>query len=191
MSKETLQILANAGIDDTEALDSVAAFVREHPFSKPMVGALSLEEENYLIEAGAVGVKSQNKQHMINNVTQMASEYAVLVETALSQKSVSQNLNVTTSRIRQRIDSGSLYAIQLEKGRVCPAWQFYEGRTLPGLEQVLSVIDKSVNPLVIQRFFTTVSADLESDKLGTVLTPRDWLITGHDVNEVMLLAESL
>ncbi len=136
-------------------------------------------------------MNTQNRNRVIDNIVQLASEYVVLIETAHSQKAVAKQLNVSTSRVRQRIDAGSLYAVRSDHGRVCPTWQFHEGRVLPGLDKVLSVIDKSLNPLSIQRFFITISPDLESATLGAALSPRDWLLTGHSVNDVILLAESL
>jgi hypothetical protein len=121
----------------------------------------------------------------------IAGEYAQMVATSHSQRDAAKRLGVSTSRIRQRLDSGSLYAVDGPAGRVCPQFQFVDDGTLSGLETVLGVMNKDAHPVVVQRFFLTVSPDLESDTLGCALSPRDWLLTGHSPEPVKLLALEL
>ena len=188
------QALRDAGIDDLEALEVAAAqFVREHPLypTPVMLGALTAPEEDYLREGGAVGVDQPDLNSIARNITRVAGEYAAMVAAADSQKAAAERLGVSTSRIRQKIREGSLYAINGAGGRVCPRWQFHDGSTLPGLERVLAAISKDAHPVAVQRFFLTVSPDLESPTLGTPLSPRDWLATGHPVENVVLLAQAL
>lgn len=100
-------------------------------------------------------------------------------------------LCVTPGRIRQRIDERSLYAVASHKGRVCPLWQFYEGKTLPGLEQVLKAISPAAHPIAVLNFFMNPNPDLESPILDAQLSPRDWLISGHSADEVVILGREL
>ncbi|MFK5950195.1 MAG: hypothetical protein QM500_15630 [Methylococcales bacterium] len=188
------QVLLSAGIENPESVEKAAAqFIREHPVYSPVVmkGALLEHEEHYLRAAGAVGVDEPNPRSMSKNITLVASEYAIMVTSAYSQKEVAKRLKVSTSRVRQKIAEGSLYAITGTNGRVCPKWQFCDEGALPNLEIVLSSISKDVHPVSVQRFFLTISPDLESSMLETVLSPRDWLVTGHPPNEVLLLASAL
>lgn len=188
------QTLFEAGIEDPESVEIAAAqFVREHPLYAPVMmnGALIEHEEDYLRSSGAVGVDEPDQKSIIRNITLVASEYATMVASAYSQKAVAKQLGVSTSRIRQKIRDGSLYAISGSGGRVCPRWQFYESGTLPGIEYVLAAISKEAHPVAVQRLFLNVSPDLESPALGTVVSPRDWLITGHSPDNVIVLAQAL
>lgn len=194
LAERDLRTLREAGINDIETLaTAAAAFLRAHPIYavQPMPNALSEQEEAFLRQGGARGVGSYNKRSAAENVTIIAGEYAQMVATAFSQHEVAKRLGVSTSRIRQRLDNGSLYAIDGPAGRVCPQFQFADASTLPGLEAALSVMSKEAHPVAVQRFFLTASADLESDTLGRALSPRDWLLTGHSPEPVKLLARTL
>jgi len=194
LAEQDLRTLKEAGITNIETLASAAAaFLRAHPIYsvQPMPNALSEQEEAFLRQGGAVGVGVYSKRSATENVAIIAGEYAQMVATASSQQEAAKRLGVSTSRIRQRLDSGSLYAVDGPSGRVCPQFQFADGGTLPGLEAVLGVMSKEAHPVAVQRFFLTVSPDLESDTLGRTLSPRDWLLTGHSPEPVILLAREL
>jgi hypothetical protein len=194
LAEQDIRTLHAAGIDDIESLAAAAAaFLREHPIYSiiPMPNALSDQEEAFLRQGGAAGVGRYDASSATRNVTSLAAEYAQMVSTAYTQKEVAERLGVSTSRVRQRIDGGSLYSIPGPGGRVCPRWQFSDSATLPGLEQVLATINIDAHPVAVQRFFLTETADLESDSLMRALSPRDWLLTGHPAEAVALLARDL
>ena len=194
LAEKDLRTLQEAGITNIETLASAAAaFLRAHPIYtvQPMPNALSEQEEAFLLQGGADGVGAYNKCSTAENITTIAGEYAQMVATAYSQQEVAKRLGVSTSRIRQRLDNGSLFAVDGPAGRVCPKFQFAEGSTIPGLEAVLGVMSKEAHPVAVQRFFLTVSPDLESETLGWAVSPRDWLLTGHSPDPVILLAREL
>ncbi len=191
---QDLEILKQAGIASLAALaSSAAAFVREHPIyrTQAMPNALSEDEEAFLRRTGAIsgGVHAQAAADA--NVTVIAAEYAQMVASAYSQKEVAGRLGVSTSRVRQRLDSRSLFWINGAAGRVCPRFQFVDDATLPGFEQVLKAISPEAHPIAVQRFFLKVSPDLLSHTFGQALSPRDWLATGHPVDPVVVLAREL
>ena len=186
--------LRKAGIVDIETLASAAAaFLRKHPIytSKPMLNALSEQEEAFLRQGGAAGLSDYDPSSATRNITVIAAEYAQMVSSADTQKQVAQRLGVSTGRVRQRLDSGSLYAIDGPSGRVCPQWQFVDSGTLPGLERVLPSISEKAHPVAVQRFFLKENPDLESNIQGQAISPRDWLLTGHSPETVVLLAREL
>lgn len=74
---------------------------------------------------------------------------------------------------------------------VCPRFQFANDRRLPHLTEVLTAINQEARPVAVQRFFLTVSPDLESEVLNKTLSPRDWLLTGHASAPVVLLAREI
>jgi hypothetical protein len=191
---QDIEILRDAGIDDPETvITAAAAFLRAHPLH--VVGAvenaLSEEEAAILARHGAKGLQGPTPsdiQASQKNTATIAGEFAQMVSTALSQKQTAARLQVSASRIRQRIDGGSLYALESKQGRVCPLFQFINRSTLPGLERVLQAMSAEAHPVLVQRFFLDPKADLVSDLNNQTLSPRDWLIAGHDVDIVCRLA---
>jgi hypothetical protein len=115
-----------------------------------------------------------------------------MIASALSQSQAAQLLGVDQSRIRQRIGQGTLYTITGENNvKVLPRFQFTDEGVLPGLEKVLPVINNEAHPIAVQRFFLTVSSDLYSEELQANLSPRDWLISGHNPDAVVRMAADL
>ncbi len=193
LSEQDRRTLEAAGINIEEIAAAAAAFIRAHPIYsvQPMPNALSEQEEAFLRQGGAAGIGTCDKDSVAENVTILAAEYAQMVATAYSQREVAKNLGVSTSRVRQRLDGGSLYAVESPAGRVCPRFQFSDHGTLPALEAVLAAISKDAHPVAVQRFFLTVSPDLESETANGALCPRDWLRTGHAPEAVIMLAREL
>lgn len=188
--------LQDAGIAVDKLASVAAAFIRQHPLysSLPAHNALSAQEEAFLKQGGALGVGEPTRSaYAAENVTVIAGEYAHMITTALTQQQAAEQLGVTTSRIRQRIDNGTLYAIESPNGsgRVCPAFQFCDTGLLPNLDAVLAAIRSTAHPVLVQRFFLTENADLESELLSRTLSPRDWLLTGHTPETVIQLAKDL
>lgn len=191
ISHQDLLTLEQAGIE-LEALASAAAsYIRSHPATIPITNAFSEQEEGFLRNGGAVGLGSDEHTAVTENVAIIAQEFAQMLATSYTQKEVAKLLRVSTSRVRQRIDHGTLYAINGPAGRVCPRFQFADNSTIPRLEDVLSVINSKAHPVAVYRFFVTASPDLESDILNKALSPRDWLLTGHSPDPVILLAKEL
>jgi len=194
LAKQDLHTLQEAGIKDIDSLAAAAAdFLRSHPIYpiNPMNNALSEQEESFLEQGGAAGVGRHHCENATENVTAVAGEYAQMVSAAYTQREAADILGVSTSRIRQRIDAGTLYAINCSLGRVCPRFQFVDHGTLPGLDAVLTATNHNAHPIAVQRFFLSINSDLESSELGCALSPRDWLLTGHAPEPVVLLAQEL
>ena len=186
--------LAEAGITNIDRLASAAAaFLRAHPIYEvpPVTNALSETEESFLRDAGARGVGAWSDDSAADNVAVIAGEFAQMVTTALSQKEVAELLGVSTSRIRQKLEAGELYAVRTTGGRVCPRFQFGPGGTLPGLESVLRALHTEAHPVAVQRFFMDVHPDLESETLNRALSPHEWLLTGHSPETLVVLAREV
>ncbi|VAX14570.1 hypothetical protein MNBD_GAMMA24-1592 [hydrothermal vent metagenome] len=190
---EDRRTLEEANIDVDDLISEAAAIVRQTDLflRNPLTDALSEQEAAFLRRGGAVGLDEPLKDRSRKNIMVIASEYAEMVAHAYTQKEVADLLKVTTSRIRQRIDAGTLYSIESNRGRVCPRWQFSQAATLPGIERVLKAISSKAHPVAVQHFFLSISADLESPTLNQTLSPRDWLISGHNPDAVVILANEL
>ncbi|MGC3874522.1 hypothetical protein ACPF7Z_14775 [Halomonas sp. GXIMD04776] len=194
ISRDDMHVLEKAGIPDIESLAASAAeFIREHPVYEQAnpTNALSVDEERLLMAGGAEGVGEPNRMASQYNLRSAVAQYAQLVKRAYRQSEVATLLGVTTSRVRQRTDEGSLYALTSANRRVYPRWQFDESATLPNLEPVLNALSVSAHPLAVERFFLTPHPDLESDLLDAILSPRDWLLAGHSPEPVIRMAREL
>lgn len=194
MARKAEDIFEQMGIEGgAEAVTNAAAtFIRLHPLytSPPSSKDLSEQELKVLEEGGFP--KLPDDVSLGDNIAVVAGEVGVMIASALTQSHAAQLLGVDQSRIRQRISQGTLYAVAGENNaKVLPRFQFTDKGVVPGLEKVLPVINKEAHPIAVQRFFLTVSADLYSEELDDNLSPRDWLITGHNLDPVLRMAADL
>lgn len=194
MVRKAEDIFQQMGIEGgAEAVTHAAAtFIRLHPlYSVPPTSKDLSEYELKVLEEGGFP-KVPDTVSLGDNIAIVAGEVGVLIACALTQSQAAQLLGVDQSRIRQRISQGTLYTIMGENNvKVLPRFQFTDAGVLPALEKVLAVINKEAHPIAIQRFFLTVSADLSSEELHANLSPRDWLITGHNPDAVVRMAADL
>ena len=62
---------------------------------------------------------------------------------------------------------------------------------MPGIGKVLQVLDETLHPVTVERFFATPQPELYADEVGRDLTPREWLQAGYDPAPVVRLARDL
>lgn len=115
--------------------------------------------------------------------------YAALVAGGLSVAEVAVMLHVDESRVRQRLAKRTLYGVKLDGAWRVPTFQFADGRLIPGIDAVVSVLPPDLNPVSIYQWFTLPDDDLIID--DEAVSPRDWLLHGEDVAAVVPLAASL
>ena len=108
-----------------------------------------------------------------------------LLGSSLTLEQAATRLGVSRSRISHRIGGRSLYAISVQGRRYLPSWQFAPetdggrvGQPLPGLGRLVPVIPKTLHPLAVESFMTSVL-----DEIGT--TPVDFLWASGDVEVVV------
>lgn len=107
-----------------------------------------------------------------------------LLRSSLTLDQAATRLGVSRSRISHRIGGRSLYAISVQGRRYLPSWQFVPGaegdrvEPLPGLSRLVPVIPKTLHPLAVESFMTSVL-----DEIGT--TPVDFLWTSGEVEVVI------
>ena len=116
-------------------------------------------------------------------------DYMALLETSLTTGQAARYLKVDVSRIRQRLRERSLYGIDYDGERRLPRFQFERKQVLPGLREVLGALPEGQNPLDVAEWFLSPNPDLEMDKQGTPLSPREWLLKGENVDAVVRLAQ--
>lgn len=117
--------------------------------------------------------------------------------TSYSLEEAAKVLDCSLDTLREMIAQHRLYAYELEGRKVAPGFQFYYGKLLPGLEQVLTVMDPQMPPLAVKAFFETPQAALRPNlPVGSGLdeadlTPQQWLALGFPPAAVAELAHYL
>lgn len=112
-----------------------------------------------------------------------------LLEKSLTAKEAAAILQVNPSRIRQRLDEGTLWGFKHEGEWRLPDWQFSQGALVPGMPGVNLALGKDHDPLVVEGFLFSPSPDLVLD--GIEVTPLQWLQATSDPEPVALAAASL
>lgn len=115
--------------------------------------------------------------------------HAELVARSLSVAEIAKHLEVDTSRVRQRIYAHSLYAFKHRGGWRLPAFQFQDGRIVPGLDVVVAALHPLLHPLAVSRWFTTSNNDLLL--ADEAVSPIVWLASGGPPEQVTAMAGNL
>lgn len=99
-------------------------------------------------------------------------------------------MGVSQGRIRQRLTARTLFGIQTSMEWRLPPVQFTaDGLPLRGLDRVLPALPEDVHPIVVNAFMQRPHEDLGIT--GTATSPREWLVSGGDIEAVVLLAAGL
>lgn len=121
-------------------------------------------------------------------VARAAALHAALLQTGLTTGEAAERLGVHPSRIRQRLNERTIYGIRANSEWRIPTFQFDNDRLVPGAAQVFSAIDPELHPAAVYRWFNSLSPDLYDEEGDRNLSPRDWLVTGRNVQRVVQLA---
>ena len=177
----------------SEALETFASFLAA---TQPVVQAEPerelTEAENRLLDEGGFPMPQPDDQGSAGSaVSTLAVSYAEMCAQALTTKEAALLLQVQPSRIRQRLGEKTLFGIEKEDHWVLPRFQFDHGQIVPGIGKVLQVLDETLHPVTVERFFATPQPELYADEVGRDLTPREWLQAGYDPAPVVRLARDL
>jgi hypothetical protein len=149
--------------------------------------ALSASEIEALKSVGATTEPWVSRDE-IDPLADSLTDYVALLETSLSTAEAAKLLKVDASRVRQRLRERSLYGIEYEDSWRLPRFQFERRSVLPGLAKVLATLPQELHPLDVATWFTLPNPDLERGDAGEVVSPREWLLHGGDVEAVVALA---
>lgn len=133
----------------------------------------------------AAAIASYQRQHLQREISAMIQESLILEE-------VSKRLSVSIETVQALIakEAPELFAFEApHQILLFPGWQFTDQGTLPHLTELLNRIGKEVAPFTTNRFMISKNPDLPLGK--ACLSPRDWLASGRDPEEVLMLASDL
>lgn len=101
---------------------------------------------------------------------------ALVTADAIPLAEAARRMGVSDARLRQRISAGSLMAIHRPHGRgwLIPVFQLTETGEVPHLARVLLAAGRPVSAQAMDRFLRAPREDLQA------MSPRDWLVAGHD-----------
>lgn len=156
------------------------------PRRPAVIQPLPVEESAFLEAHGADF--TANSRAVAEQRARAHALYRAIVKTSLGPEEVRQHLNVSGSRLRQRVQDGSLYVLSEDSSRVYPLFQFTDSGVLPGLAEVLKALGPKPHPLVVVQFFDTPTQDLQIPGVDGPVSPRDFLESGGDVARVVRLA---
>lgn len=165
----------------------VKNFLREGFFvAVPPSRSLPVEETAFLEAHGADF--TANSRAVAEQRARAQALYQAIVKTSLASDETCRHLKVSGSRLRQRVQSGSLYTLNDGATRLYPRFQFTDSGVLPGLAEVLKALGLRPHPLVVAQFFDTPTEDLQIPGVDGPVSPREFLQSGGDVAQVVRLA---
>ena len=118
-----------------------------------------------------------------------ARDWFRIVRESLTTSDAGRLLGVDSSRIRQRLEDGSIWGFKPDGSWRVPAWQFEGGELVSGIAQVNRAFRKDLDPRSIEGFLTSPNVDLVVGE--TRVSPLEWLRAGNDPAPVALIASSL
>ncbi len=170
------QLLAPYGIDEQDLVDAISARL------SPAASAGLPAREQQLLEHGGLDFSNGDAFAHAAAAEAVAHETELLAG-AVTVQQAAVRMGVSASRIRHLVADKELAAIRTSRRLLLPAWQFDGvGKPLRGLRDVLKHARSPEHPLAMQAFMTTPQPELQVD--DRVLTPREWLISGGDPNDV-------
>lgn len=106
-------------------------------------------------------------------------------ERTCSTEEVARRTGRNPASIRRSVRKGDLYVLNPgdPTGLRFPLWQFVEGRSLPGLAQILDALPDTPHPLAVEAFMSAPREELGGR------TPIDWLADDGPAEAVVRLAD--
>ncbi len=138
-------------------------------------------EVNYLVAAArlaieALGVSADGAERKLHDARmrglERMAELRRAAEPVLETGEVCALLGLSRETIRKKVDRKQLLALPKGGDRVFPAFQFQEGDVLPGLAEVLSVLDTD-SPFVVLAFLLSKNPAFHGKRACDLLQSSD------------------
>jgi hypothetical protein len=174
--------LVDVTLDDLERLvmDAAEQLLPEQP-AVDARSELSAAEVEFLERAGVNPSDfAPPDQGAASALVRTAAGYAVLLAASAPPSAIAERIGVDESRVRQRINQHTLYAVRDGRGWRVPLFQLDASghALLPGLERIVPHL-YDAHLVEVARWFLSPQVDLEGPD-EVPMSPRDWLLSGHD-----------
>lgn len=104
----------------------------------------------------------------------------------LSREEAAHLLNRDKSVVSRRVSNGQLLAVQRDGRPRFPSWQFYQGKVLPGMSEIIGTLSSAEMDIVsLGSFMTRPNDELDG------LSPVDYLVGGGDPDEIVALLDAM
>ena len=120
-----------------------------------------------------------------------AARLASLTATALPVAAVAERLGLDASSVRRRLAAHTLFGVMVDGAWRLPLFQFTDdgAAVVPGFAALAPLLAE-LHPLDVFNWFTTPHVDLVLGEEDERLSPRDWLLSGGLVEDLLpLIAE--
>ncbi|HCS65947.1 MAG TPA: hypothetical protein DIW64_18810 [Cellvibrio sp.] len=115
-----------------------------------------------------------------------------------NEEQVCERLGIDNKTLRQYIGNHRVYAIKVmhdenrrKRKFLFPVFQFDGSQIIPRLSTALKYVSKDTHPAAINKFFLMPTDELKSRKVNGPISPRDWLIAGGAVVDVIRMIQEL
>jgi hypothetical protein len=152
--------------------------------------ALSTAEAALLDEAGF----GEGSPAAVTALDRSRIELETMLHESLSLEAAARALDVSTSRLRQRLSSAerTLYGVKEGRGWRIPKFQFAsKGKLVRGIEKVLPHVRPDAHPLAVKTWFTSPHQDLVVGEDDHPVSPVEWLAAGESPVEAAKLATEI
>ena len=112
-------------------------------------------------------------------------EITAIMNGALTVEQTGELLQVSGSRIRQKIKARAIMAVHSGGTWLVPRFQFVANAEIRGFAQVLHAMPENVHPFVVERYLSKPSVNLVIE--DEIVSPRTWLTHGGSVDTVVEL----
>lgn len=154
----------------------------------PLPDALPAGDAELLETRGGV---TDNREALLAARIEHALRTQTLNEQTFSVAEVAALLKLSESRVRHRIQEGSLYAFPARgrgTSRRLPTWQFENNEPIPHLGEVLGALPDDFNPIEVRNFILNARIDQPNGDGDAPLL--EWLRGGGDVEPVLEVART-
>ncbi len=184
---ELVDLLERSGypVAVEDVLEAVADVL---PTREEVADDLSERDRAHLDEFS--GLVPASDQEVAKLVVRRAALATAEVAGALDRTQAAERLGVSPSRISHRQAEGELYGFRVRPAKMLyPDWQFGDRGTIPGLQEIVEIFPEGVPAVVIRRFMTEPDDALAAE--DELVSPREWLLLGGDVERVAARAATL
>ena len=191
MANPSIGFLASRGVRMTpeEFKAEIELALRQHRARLTLQPREELTtDQAAIVEEGGLDLEPRRTGERLQT-DRTSADYGALIGSSLTTRQLADLLGRSPSRIRQRIQAGTLYAFQPGSEWLIPRFQLHEETVIQGIEKIVLRLRADLHPLKVERWFLDPNPDLTDPAETRTWAPREWLLDGGDSACVVDLVE--